>query len=751
MKKPLDFCIIRFLISSCLILTSMFLQAQTSEPWLWPIEGQKAGSGILYCPQGYIEKEFNYDHLVIGAPEGANVVCPVDGTVVSVAVSYQQSLDYLMYFRNPEISKSFDALIESVGKDYGEKNKSADLKFLSGQIGIKTADGKTVYIHGLTGERIFKTGQKIKRGEVIGKVAYWYFQVKASSICVTVSEKIASDPMTPFGIKTTFIKAEDVKPVKSLTVAQAKEDFLTFIDILRDAYPGLYDVLSEEELVKFTEKSVSELEGIGHNSVMRKVNNISDSSVPVDSLSISYSEFRPFMYRVLSTIHDSHFYIQPSIWNKDKGYSNPDYQPAVYWGWFDDTLRITRATKEYEKYKGAQVISVNGITADSVKRIINSYTDEYESKVEDYPKYMLALWGMGNFFMPPYGTKKYDMLLELSDGTKLDIKGVPSKKRLPAYTTDFIDFVYINYYPEGYSHKMLNDSTAYLGLYTFQLNQTQIEDVVSFIDSVSTAARHLIIDVRNNAGGEVTVLNRIFSCIADDTLKVNGEARVNRKGGFPSMKYSLNYSFSTSDAPEDEIFPEFSTREGKSGFYSDSDDYTIRTLAPDSLVHFPGNVYVLTNENSISAATLLPAMVLRSHRGVIVGRETRTAYHFMNAMKFSDFRLPNSTITINVPLVHLVFDNAVVERTPYGRGVIPDYYVPLTLAEFEFRDGDAILNRALELIAQGQYLSPEDPFEAIDNPPVKSGKPYLLIAIVCAAVGAIIALLIFLLRRRLRK
>ena len=99
-----------------------------------------------------------------------------------------------------------------------------------------------------------------------------------------------------------------------------------------------------------------------------------------------------------------------------------------------------------------------------------------------------------------------------------------------------------------------------------------------------------------------------------------------------------------------------------------------------------------------------------SHRGLIIGRETRTAYHYMTALKFVDICLPHSRVTWHIPLVKCVFDTTENPRIPYGRGVIPDIYVPLTYEEVASTNGDAILNRALEAIANGEYLG-ENPFE----------------------------------------
>jgi hypothetical protein len=184
----------------------------------------------------------------------------------------------------------------------------------------------------------------------------------------------------------------------------------------------------------------------------------------------------------------------------------------------------------------------------------------------------------------------------------------------------------------------------------------------------------------------------------------------------------MNYTQGTSDKPEDELFPDYVAEEGKAGYFNYSDGQSIRVVVPDTIVNYRNKIYVLANENSISAATVFPALVVRSHRGIVVGRETRTAYHFMNALKFTEMRLPHSMISFRVPLVQVVFDNVVNSRVPYGRGVLPDYFVPLSLDEVIFKNGDAIINYALKLIEEGRYLSPDNPF-ASDLPGKVSRSP----------------------------
>ena len=104
------------------------------------------------------------------------------------------------------------------------------------------------------------------------------------------------------------------------------------------------------------------------------------------------------------------------------------------------------------------------------------------------------------------------------------------------------------------TRRMLNDSTAYLGLNTFVLNETATDEIVNYIDSISKASvPNLIVDVRNNRGGDVKVLNRILSTLLNEASRNKGAMNwVPKRGNYTSFKdCCLNY---TDDM---EIFPEY--------------------------------------------------------------------------------------------------------------------------------------------------------------------------------------------------
>lgn len=266
-----------------------------------------------------------------------------------------------------------------------------------------------------------------------------------------------------------------------------------------------------------------------------------------------------------------------------------------------------------------------------------------------------------------------------------------------------------------YTTRQLNDSTAYLSIRTFDIYSTKLEQLVQWIGECQTA--NMIIDLRNNEGGDVEVTNRLLSCFAQQPMnrQRGSHLYVNKQGNFEYLRYGDNHQ-------DDEIiFPEYQRIEGKPGYYCFDTIQTNCCVMPDSSHQYTGRVYVLTNGCSMSAATIFPAVLVRNRRGVSVGRETGSAYHYITALERANIVLPNSLNTVAIPMVKVVFDTTVCERTPWGRGLLPDYELPLSYNEITMgADGetDVMLEYALQLIAEGKYLSEKDPFAEIDAPKV---------------------------------
>lgn len=683
-----------------------------TQTWLWPVAGAEAGTGIRSAPQSYVGDELNFGTIYIGAAEGTDAVAPVDGVVESFGIAYHYSQQY-MVSGGIAAGEDVDAQIRSMAAELGGKE---DPRYIHVSLCIREGGGRRIWIGGLRADRIFRTGERIKRGDKLGTVGYCYKKIPEPCLSVSVSNSRGQsvDPMTPFGIPTTFIEPKAVPEVTSLTGEEARADFSKLMEVLREAYPGLYDALTPEELDAYCAQTLAAM----------------PEQMPL-------SDFWRVLKRTAGKIHDSHLYVYPM--ESDRRRRSIDL-PQIYFGWIDSALVATRCTGAYASYYGRRILSVDGIAADSVCRIVSGYVGGYDGRVESRREFFLAMAASSCYFdCAPGASPKGDVTLEFDDGERLRLKGWNYTGRdMRGLAPDWSGFVRTNYYPDAnFALKMLDDSTAYVGLSTFQLNAVEVDSLAAFIRSAADRP-NMIVDVRNNSGGDVEVLARILSFFAEKPFAaLGGYQWVAKPSGIASFEgCCMNYG------PEHEIIGGFEPVAGREGYFMADD---VGAIVPDSVTHYGGRLYVLTNEGSCSAATIFPAAILRNHRGVIVGRETATAYHFMNAMKFADIRLPHSWLTVRVPLVRCVFDTTENPRIPYGRGVLPDYEVRLSLDEIASVRGDSILGYTRALIDRGVYLG-EDPFAV--EPAGSEVQWYWLVA---GAASLLIGCMAFVLGRRWRR
>lgn len=181
---------------------------------------------------------------------------------------------------------------------------------------------------------------------------------------VSVSDRYSrsDDPMTPFGLRTTFIppKAEVVKD--TFTPEEAIEDFTKIIAVLRDAYPSLYDVVTPGQLDEFERETCSSL-----------------------ACGIDRRGFYRIMRRLQGLVHDSHIGLYPDRHNKSNR-----HLPQVFYGWYGDSCIVNMVRKGYSGYAGKRIVGFRDITADSARRHQLMLTGNYDAAVESVKEEALA-------------------------------------------------------------------------------------------------------------------------------------------------------------------------------------------------------------------------------------------------------------------------------------------------------------------------------------------------------------------------
>lgn len=222
-----------------------YVQAQEIEKgnYLWPVEGKKAGENILYRPQDYIDGEHNFDNLFITAEKGTNIVCPCDGVIIGSGYNYRLSINISKSYH---IEGTLKAVADSCREDMA-KNRIDD-KYLAAGVFIQAIDGRKIKIDGLdTENKKLITGQRVKRGEVLGKIHYCYKKIPQHCIMLNISTKSgkSSDPMAPFGLKSKFIPPVVQQSKQRLTRAEAIADYRQLAPSVEEIYPSLEDFMSE--------------------------------------------------------------------------------------------------------------------------------------------------------------------------------------------------------------------------------------------------------------------------------------------------------------------------------------------------------------------------------------------------------------------------------------------------------------------------------------------------------------------------
>jgi hypothetical protein len=133
-------------------------------------------------------------------------------------------------------------------------------------------------------------------------------------------------------------------------------------------------------------------------------------------------------------------------------------------------------------------------------------------------------------------------------------------------------------------------------------------------------------------------------------------------------------------------------------FYNITDRKSLYYIASDRPV-FSGNIIVLANQGTHSAASLLAGLMQDNRLAVIVG--TTTANNPTGPTGLTPFKLPHSGILVSLPTKY-------DERALPSNGDIlqPDYWVENSLADGE-TGRDAALEKALELLHLAGSLSTE--------------------------------------------
>lgn len=468
-----------------------------------------------------------------------------------------------------------------------------------------------------------------------------------------------------------------------------KQDFEIFKQISKEANSGLYKYRTEQQI----------------DSIYNWGN------LQIEKL-LTYRDF----YKLISTISNFEGSLHNDVFLQKKYAENLKNETYGYFPypikWIDDKWLINIDGKQIPL--GSEIVEINDTKIEKIIPELYKYyttdgknlTGKRVGLMKNFPKYYRLNFGLTQNFTVRYFNPNSKQI-----ETK-NIESVSYKKYYENFRSihsmPLEKFYYANLKEnQKYNYKQLDSLTGILTVHTFAMgNETtnehkkyqQFLDSI-FIDIKDKNIKNLIVDVRNNGGGQDPNDLITYSYLTNRNFQENKEAWISFKK-IPLIKY-YNIGIPKFIRPlvvgkyNKQFQKEFPLEKDKK-FYQDenSDDHKTRTPNQNA---FTGNVYLLTSPRIASAGSLFAAMLAGNENTTTIGEETMGGYYGHNGHTPLSYKLPNSKIVVTFSVVNLEQDVPEKENQKYDRGIIPDYEVTQSFDDF-MTNTDTQMNFTIESI-----------------------------------------------------
>ena len=189
----------------------------------------------------------------------------------------------------------------------------------------------------------------------------------------------------------------------------------------------------------------------------------------------------------------------------------------------------------------------------------------------------------------------------------------------------------------------------------------------------SLKSNNLIIDLRDNTGGSLEEIDELYSYLSTDDYQFITPSKMTKSTShlipFYSNKSTLVKGAMYLLSPVVAVHTLVKVKKLDDEPYYSFKQSKIRS--PQDIA-FKGNLYVLINENSFSASSILSTNLKGTNRALFVGQETGGAHNGTNGGLFFMKDLPNTKVKLRIGLMII---KAPYTVNPDGYGVIPDVII----------------------------------------------------------------------------
>lgn len=479
----------------------------------------------------------------------------------------------------------------------------------------------------------------------------------------------------------TSIPAEDL--IKDVNFVQKK---------LVKLHPSLYWYITEQELnSKFDSLRANLKEPLTPNEFFFKISPV------VASVRQGHMGLRPLTKKlekkeakILSKAGTGPLSQFKMIWENDKMYILENKSP-------DSTI-----------VKGSEVVAINEVTPQQIfSKYKNTYTSDgfnttfipkiFEKRFSSYLVNEMGVQDSLNYdFKNADSTyskavkrfkeeaKKGDSLSQTQkDSIKLARKSPEAKEKAKK------EWEQKRIYGYDYVAKEFNktlqflgaDSTvAYLKIKNFSTGKTKKVYEEVFAKIKEKQSKTLIIDLRDNPGGRLNEIQKLYSYLVAEEFKFIDEPEVTSKTSLFANYFNqlpiISYPVTVPLYPVFATVLVSKTKKKDDGKYY----YKIKSSKPmqSNPLHFDGEVYVLINGGSFSASCIISSNLQATGRAVFVGEETGGTFNGTVAGRMPLLELPKSKLPLRLGLM----DIRPVHRTEQeGRGIMPNVEIIPTVEQ----------------------------------------------------------------------
>jgi hypothetical protein len=362
-------------------------------------------------------------------------------------------------------------------------------------------------------------------------------------------------------------------------------------------------------------------------------------------------------------IHCGHSYILADERIIPPNNSNPKFLPLDL-VIFENRAYISKNLSDnITLSKGTEIIEIEGIPSKRLIQNLSKYTFQNADGInEEADRYYIQR----NLrkLLHIYLGEQDQILLKIKREDKIEAINLKTKtinqirdtedERYPILNADLYNNLIL---------KKLDESSSLLKIRSFEANEGSRgdfqQDILNIFREIKqNQSKNLIVDLRNNAGGRMDYADEI-------------------------LKYLLNKPYQHYQISSKSVIKEVKKGMTTRRFYEPP-------KAPQSYF-FEGNLFVLINEGTFSAAVYMAAHLHEAQVGKFIGTTCGGAADGSSAGEFMTFRLPNTNFTVSLPIQKIDYN------TSSKLQLNPDYEVKQSLSDF-MKNEDSVLNFVEELL-----------------------------------------------------